>query len=140
MDQSKSRGEVQLVSTTGSVRLTDSNGTTAQATLTSEKTTRSSTLCGREKKKLSGHPKHWPHPTDADLEECPQRKFQFGTSLGADGQEFDFIDNFVKTSKYEWYNFIPIFLIEEFNPNTKVSMYIYLSVLHLYSFDSFLKR
>eukprot|EP01036_Dinobryon_divergens_P026423 gene26423-35074_t len=46
----------------------------------------------------------------------PQRIVKIGRE-----QEFSFCDNFVKTSKYEVWNFLPKFLMEEFNPKTKIA-------------------
>ena len=40
--------------------------------------------------------------------------------LGA-RQEHQFCHNSIKTSKYEWYSFFPKFLLEEFDPNTKMA-------------------
>ena len=59
--------------------------------------------------KPSSLPKHWPKSTPEDLEECPKRVIMIG-----DEQTFSFCDNFVKTSKYELYNFLPKFLLEVF--------------------------
>lgn len=61
-------------------------------------------------------PKHWPNPSDEDLDENKSRIICVGSS-----QKFHFNNNFVKTSKYEAYNFLPKFLLEEFNPRTKVA-------------------
>ena len=46
----------------------------------------------------------------------PQRIVKVGRE-----QDFSFCDNFVKTSKYELWNFLPKFLMEEFNPKTKIA-------------------
>ena len=51
-----------------------------------------------------------------DLAERPQRIVKVGRE-----QDFSFCDNFVKTSKYELWNFLPKFLMEEFNPKTKIA-------------------
>lgn len=66
--------------------------------------------------KPSALPKNWPRPTEADLQEKPKRIVNIGQE-----QEYRFCNNFVKTSKYEIWNFIPKFLLEEFNPKTKVA-------------------
>ena len=63
----------------------------------------------RVEKKSRSLPKHWPKPTADDLEECPKRVITIG-----DEQTYSFCDNFVKTSKYEVYNFLPHFLLEVF--------------------------
>jgi Phospholipid-translocating ATPase N-terminal len=52
-------------------------------------------------------PKHWPKSTVEDLLERPKRLISVGND-----QAFTFCSNFVKTSKYEVYNFIPKFLLE----------------------------
>ena len=71
---------------------------------------------GNGNKLPSALPKHWPNPTEEAFAELPQRLIPIGKS-----QEFDFHSNFVKTSKYELYNFLPKFLMEEFNPRTKIA-------------------
>jgi magnesium-transporting ATPase (P-type) len=67
-------------------------------------------------KKASSLPANWPNHTEDDLRERPQRIVNVGRA-----QDYQFPNNFVKTSKYEWYNFLPKFLMEEFNPNTKIA-------------------
>lgn len=66
--------------------------------------------------KPNGLPNHWPRPTDQDLKDRPVRHVK----INAD-QAYHFHCNMVKTSKYEWYNFLPKFLLEEFNPKTKIA-------------------
>jgi phospholipid-translocating ATPase/phospholipid-transporting ATPase len=61
-------------------------------------------------------PNNWPHPTQFDLKASPQREIHVGTS-----QAYSFSKNFVKTSKYELWNFLPKFLIETFNPRSKIA-------------------
>jgi len=68
-------------------------------------------------------PKNWPHPTQEDLDEKPTRNIAVGSN-----QEFYFKSNFVKTSKYEIWNFLPKFFLEEFNPNTKFANCYFLGV------------
>jgi phospholipid-transporting ATPase len=68
-------------------------------------------------------PQNWPNPTKEDLEAKPNRVVVVG---GA--QRFSFKSNFVKTSKYEIWNFCPKFLMEEFNPKTKVANCYFLLV------------
>ena len=46
-------------------------------------------------------------------------------------QEYKYISNFIKTSKYEIYNFLPIFLTEEFNPKTKFANCYFLLIAGL---------
>jgi phospholipid-transporting ATPase len=67
-------------------------------------------------KKSSGLPDRWPHSTEADLLERPTRHIDINSE-----QTFEFCTNNVKTSKYEFYNFVPKFLLEEFNPRVKVA-------------------
>lgn len=67
-------------------------------------------------KKPSSLPKNWPKHTEEDLQETPTRHINIGRA-----QDYTFPNNFVKTSKYEWYNFWPLFFMEEFNPKTKVA-------------------
>jgi phospholipid-transporting ATPase len=61
-------------------------------------------------------PEHWPNPSEQDLKDRPQRVIQVGRE-----QAFVFKDNFVKTSKYEPWNFLPKFIMEVFNPRTKIA-------------------
>lgn len=42
-----------------------------------------------------------------------------------------FCSNFIKTSKYEVYNFLPKFLLEEFNPYTKIANCYFLLIAAL---------
>jgi len=50
------------------------------------------------------------------MDERPYRLINLGSP-----QSYYFVDNFVKTSKYEIWNFLPKFLLEEFNPKTKLA-------------------
>jgi magnesium-transporting ATPase (P-type) len=69
-------------------------------------------------------PKNWPNPTEEDLHARPNRI----VSIGSGEQQYHFHNNFVKTSKYEWYNFLPKFLFEEFDPRTKIANCYFLLV------------
>ena len=60
-------------------------------------------------KKPQSLPKHWPKPTQDDLDERPRRIIKIGTP-----QDYSFKNNFVKTSKYELWDFLPKFLLEVF--------------------------
>ena len=71
----------------------------------------------------SSLPNNWPHSTEEDLEAKPKRLINIGKS-----QDYSFCNNFVKTSKYELYNFLPKFLLEEFNPKTKIANCYFLLV------------
>lgn len=66
--------------------------------------------------KPSSNPRHWPNSAKEDLMERQQRNITIGSD-----QNFLFCNNFVKTSKYEPWNFLGLFLLEEFNPRTKVA-------------------
>mmetsp|Transcript_31689 Transcript_31689/g.43471 ORF Transcript_31689/g.43471 Transcript_31689/m.43471 type:complete len:1213 (+) Transcript_31689:256-3894(+) len=66
--------------------------------------------------KPPSNPYNWPKSTPEDIRERPQRIVKIG-----EPQTFYFCNNFVKTSKYEAWNFIPKFLLEEFNPKTKIA-------------------
>jgi phospholipid-transporting ATPase len=73
--------------------------------------------------KPSPLPRNWPKSTAKDIEDCPQREIEIGSE-----QRYHFASNFVKTSKYEPYNFLPKFLLEEFNPMTKIANCYFLAV------------
>ena len=66
--------------------------------------------------KPSSLPKHWPRPTADDLAAKPQRFVNLGKE-----QDFSFCNNAIRTYKYEWYTFPGKFLLEEFDPNTKIA-------------------
>ena len=74
-------------------------------------------------KKQPSLPKNWPNPSDDDLAERPLRIISL-----AKQQDYAFKSNFVKTSKYEVWNFLPLFLLEEFNPKVKVANCYFLLV------------
>lgn len=62
------------------------------------------------------NPEGWPNPTAEALAARPRRIVKVGLP-----QIFSFADNNVKTSKYSFYDFLPKFLLEEFNPRTKIA-------------------
>lgn len=68
-------------------------------------------------------PNNWPRSTPEDVASKPNRIIIIGGQ-----QNYAFRNNFVKTSKYETWNFLPKFLIEEFNPRTKVANCYFLLV------------
>jgi magnesium-transporting ATPase (P-type) len=80
-------------------------------------------LFGNADEKPSSRPRNWPNPTEQDLNERPQRIINISSP-----QDFFFINNFVKTSKYEFYNFLPKFLLEEFDPRTKIANCYFLMI------------
>ncbi len=57
------------------------------------------------------------------LEQRPHRLVLIGEE-----QRYIFGDNFVKTSRYEWYSFLPMFLGMEFNPQYKISNVYFLVI------------
>ena len=61
-------------------------------------------------------PRNFPNHSEEDLSERPSRILNIRKP-----QIASFHSNFVKTSKYEAWNFIPKFLLEEFNPRTKMA-------------------
>ena len=71
-------------------------------------------------------PNNWPNPTKNDLEERPHREIVFGIE-----QTQLFNSNFIKTSKYEIWNFPGKFTFEEFNPNTKFANCYFLFIAAL---------
>lgn len=77
-------------------------------------------------RKPSALPKHWPHPSKADLDAQPKRIVYMGQE-----QHYHFCDNRIKTSKYEWWNFLPKFLMEEFQPRTKFANCYFLMIAAL---------
>lgn len=94
------------------------------------------------------NPIGWPYSTEEDIANRPNRIIIIGgasntitdTTTTANNnnnsdvenieqqQIYSFCNNFVKTSKYEYYNFIPKFLIEEFNPKYKVANCYFLMI------------
>lgn len=49
----------------------------------------------------------------------------------SDSQETEFVSNMVRTAKYEYYDFLPKFLWEEFNPATKIANVYFLFIAAL---------
>lgn len=68
-------------------------------------------------------PRHWPYPSEEDLRERPKRIVYVGKE-----QDHSFCNNFVKTSKYEILTFLPLYLMEEFNPKTKFANCYFLMI------------
>lgn len=46
-------------------------------------------------------------------------------------QETEFVSNMVRTAKFEYYDFLPKFLWEEFNPATKIANVYFLFIAAL---------
>lgn len=78
---------------------------------------------GNTNTKPPSNPFGWPNSTEEDIESRPKRIISIGTE-----QDFSFNNNFVKTSKYEPWNFLPKFLFEEFDPRYKVANCYFLMV------------
>jgi Phospholipid-translocating ATPase N-terminal len=69
-------------------------------------------------------PRGWPNNMTADdLAERPNRIIKLNEE-----QDYLFEDNFVKTSVYEWYTFLPLFLAYEFNPLHKIANVYFLFI------------
>ena len=73
-------------------------------------------------------PTGWPNPDAEGLKERPRRLIDVGTGVD---QKYSFRSNFVTTSKYTLVNFVPLFLLEEFNPRTKVANCYFLLIASL---------
>ncbi|KAJ1410249.1 hypothetical protein B484DRAFT_402969, partial [Ochromonadaceae sp. CCMP2298] len=76
--------------------------------------------------KPPSNPYGWPYSTEEDVAERPARIVKLGSE-----QTFSFASNFVKTSKYELWNFLGKFLIEEFDPVTKIANCYFLGIAGL---------
>lgn len=73
--------------------------------------------------KPPSNPYNWPNSTEEDLLDRQKRVIKLGTE-----QQFSFCNNFVKTSKYEPWTFLPKFLLEEFDPSSKVANCYFLMI------------
>lgn len=78
---------------------------------------------GRSGEKPPSNPSGWPYSTEEDIAERPTRLITVGGE-----QEYLFCNNFVKTSKYEVWDFPGKFLMEEFDPTTKVANCYFLMI------------
>lgn len=72
------------------------------------------------------NPHGWPFSTPEDLQERPKRVVKVGAP-----QIFSFADNNIRTSKYNVHTFLPKFLLEEFNPSTKLANCYFLVIAGL---------
>ena len=81
------------------------------------------TKWGNGSGKPDSNPNGWPFSTEEDIAERPTRQITVGGE-----QEFHFCNNFVKTSKYEVWDFPGKFLMEEFDPTTKVANCYFLMI------------
>lgn len=75
---------------------------------------------------LPSNPNGWPYSSAEDLQERPKRVVKIGQP-----QLFSFNDNNIKTSKYDIHTFLPKFLLEEFNPSTKIANCYFLVIAGL---------
>ena len=82
-------------------------------------------MSDKSKVKPSGLPNGWPNSTQAEIDAFPRRIVYMKE------QVYSFCSNFVKTSKYEWYNFAPKFLMESFNLKTKIANTYFLVIAAL---------
>lgn len=79
---------------------------------------------GRSGAKPESNPNGWPLSTEEDIAERPTRQI----IVGGGEQDYLFCNNFVKTSKYEVWDFPGKFLMEEFDPTTKVANCYFLMI------------
>jgi Phospholipid-translocating ATPase N-terminal len=70
-----------------------------------------------------------------ELEARPNRVININSE-----QDYEFCSNFVKTSKYEPYSFLPLFLWEEFNPRAKIANVYFLFIAGLQVIPSITNR
>jgi len=89
-----------------------------------------SIISRKEVKKPDSNPVGW-HKGKTTPEQIAQRPHRI-VKINAE-QEYAFCSNFVKTSKYEIYNFLALFLLEEFNPRTKIAnvYFLFIAVLQV---------
>jgi phospholipid-transporting ATPase len=80
-------------------------------------------LFGKSSQHPPSNPLNWPDSTEEDLLDRPKRIVKVGSE-----QAFSFCNNFVKTSKYEVWDFLPKFLFDEFNPKHKVANCYFLMI------------
>ena len=94
----------------------------------SGKRQRRESVVRRNNRKQPSLPRNWPNSTPEDIDANPKRMITVGVTAE---QDFRFNGNSVKTSKYELWNFIPKFLLEEFNPYTKFANCYFLLIAGL---------
>jgi hypothetical protein len=75
-----------------------------------------------------GLPKHWPHSNAEDLAERPVRYIEIGRP-----QHFWYAPNYVQTSRFTSSNFLPLFLLEEFDWRHKPAnvYFLFIAVLQM---------
>jgi len=64
----------------------------------------------------SGLPANWPNSSPEELALRPVRHIEVGNP-----QTFAYSNNFIKSSHYQLWNFLPKFLLEEFDPRVKIA-------------------
>ena len=76
--------------------------------------------------KPSSKPYGWPNSTSENILKKPSRIIHINNK-----QKYWFCNNIIITHKYEWYSFLPLFLLEEFNPLTKLAhiYFLFISIL-----------
>jgi len=74
----------------------------------------------------SGLPSHWPNSTPEELALRPVRHIEVGNP-----QTFAYCNNFIKSSHYEFWNFVPKFLLDEFDPRFKIANVYFLGIAFL---------
>lgn len=103
------------------------SGSERERLVTRQRSLWSDLFGSREENDLpNGLPAGWPKSTEADFAALPNRVINVG-----EDQTYYFKDNFVKTSKYTVANFVPKFLLEEFDPRTKIAnvYFLFISLL-----------
>ena len=71
----------------------------------------------------SGLPVNWPNSTAEELALRPVRHIEVGSP-----QTFAYCNNFIKTSQYEFWNFLPKVLLEQFDPRSKIANVYFLLI------------
>jgi hypothetical protein len=64
----------------------------------------------------NGLPVNWPYPSDADMKAFPNRNIVVNGPQG-----YFFATNYIITSKYTTWNFLPKFLAQSFHPRKKMA-------------------
>ena len=80
-------------------------------------------LSGAPPPKPPSLPNNWPNPSEADLNERPTRNISIKSE-----QAYLFNDNFIKTSKFTKWSFVPKFLSMCFNPKKKMANVYFLII------------
>jgi len=71
----------------------------------------------------SGLPSNWPNSTPEELAFRPVRHIEVGNP-----QTFAYCNNFITSSHYEFWNFLPKFLLEEFDPRVKIANVYFIGI------------